>query len=145
LQLPFFYISKKTGARWDWNEFGNEQQLPIDELVTMSNTQRTFFEENWVVIDGFCDEEYQKFTDYDIYDYLQVSRFYDKTLCPRNIDDVFSMSVPDIETKVPNMSRGVKNTIILRANDFIKIGKLDSLKTIKALEKALGCELSRAE
>jgi hypothetical protein len=139
------YLSKKTGVRYEWDEFGNEQQLPIEELVTMRNSQRRFFEDNWVVIDGFVDAEYQEFSDLEILDYLQVSKYYDNTLCPRNIDDVFSMSVAQIEEKVPNMSRGVKNTIILRANEFIKIGKLDSLRTIKALETALNCELSRSE
>ena len=43
------------------------------------------------------------------------------------------------------MSESVKRSAIIRANDKIKDGSLDSIKKVKLLEEVLGCELTSPE
>lgn len=138
------YISKKTGYTVAWDSFKSKQPISLEELITMKNTQRIFFERNWILLSTFADAEYEnEFSIEEILDFLQVRQYYSNVLCPENLEEIFDMNATEIENRVPNMSIGVKTAISVRANELIEFGKLDSLTKIKALEKALGCELIR--
>ena len=144
LHNPLQYISTKTGLRVEWANYDITQPLSLEELIAMRNSQRKFFEKTWISIKGFNDPEYEDlFSVEEILDFLQVKQCYSNSLCPNNIDDIFSLSPDEIEKRVPNMSSGIKNSIIVRANELIKDNKLDSFKIITTLEKVLNCELSR--
>jgi hypothetical protein len=140
------YVSTKSNYKVSWNDNSTPLYFTLDELLIMRNTQPKFFRENWIVIDGFVDEEYANvFSADDIYDYLQVAEYYKSFLCPENIDDLFRMKPNDIVKKLKGMSNTNKDYIILRANQLIEDGTLDSLKVISTLEKELGCELYKKE
>lgn len=141
------YISKKTGFETQWDDLDNtDQPISLEELIIMRNSQRKFYEKNWIKILGFIDPEYEhEFSVEEILDFLQVKQFYKASLCPDNIDDVFELSPEQIKERVPNMSSGIKHSIVIRANELITNGKLDSLKVILALEDTLNCELIRPE
>lgn len=139
------YKSKKTGFQIEWDNVSSQQYLTLEELLTMRNTYRKFFERNWVIIEGFTDEEYSNISAEEILEFLQVKQFYVNLLCPDNIDELFKMSSEEIEKRVATTSSGNKDFIIIRANELIESGELDSLRVINALEKSLNCELSRPE
>jgi len=139
------YKSKKTGFQIEWDNVSSQQYLTLDELLTMRNTYRKFFEKNWVVIEGFIDDEYSDISTEEILDFLQVKQFYTNLLCPENIDELFKMSSEEIEKRLSNTATGSKDFIIIRANELIESGELDSLRVINVLEKSLNCELSRPE
>lgn len=139
------YISKRTGYTVVWDNFKSKQPISLEELITMKNTQRSFFEKNWILLSSFVDAEYEnEYSVEEILEFLQVRQYYSSVLCPENLEEVFEMSASEIESRVPNMSTGVKTAISVRANELIESGRLDSLTKIKALEKALNCELIRA-
>ncbi len=138
------YRSKNNGFQIEWNDTNTPQYLTLEELLVMRNTYRKFFEKNWIVIDGFVDEEYsEQFTVEDILDFLQVKQYYKNLLCPENVDDLFKMSAEEIEKRIKASSSGSRDFIIIRANELIESRKLDSLTVINTLEKVLNCELSR--
>lgn len=139
------YKSKKTGFQIEWDNVSSQQYLTLDELLTMRNTYRKFFEKNWIIIEGFTDEEYADISAEEILDFLQVKSFYTNLLCPENIDELFRMSPEEIEKRIARISSGSKDFIIIRANELIESRQLDGLNIIDALEKSLNCELSRAE
>jgi len=139
------YKSKKTGFQIEWDNVSSQQYLTLDELLTMRNTYRKFFEKNWVVIEGFTDDEYSDISTEEILDFLQVKQYYKNLLCPENIDELFKMSSEEIEKRLSNTATGSKDFIIIRANELIESGELDSLRVINVLEKSLNCELSRPE
>lgn len=140
------YVSKKSGFKVSWNDNTTPLYFSLDELLVMRNTQIKFFEENWIVIDGFVDKEYADvFSADDIYEYLQVTTYYKSYLCPQNIDDLFSMKPDAIIKRLKGTSNINKDFIIIRANQLIEDGTLDSLKVISTLEKELGCELYKKE
>lgn len=139
------YKSKKTGFQIEWDNVSSEQYMSLEELLTMRNTYRKFFEKNWIIIEGFTDDEYSDISSEEILDFLQVKQFYKTLLCPENIDDLFKMKPEEIEKRISNSSAGNKDFIIVRANELIESGELDSLRVINTLEKSLNCELSRPE
>lgn len=138
------YISKNTGFQTSWDIYGNPQPMSLEELLVMRNSQRKFFERPWIRINGFTDPDYNSiFSVEEILEFLQVKQYYKSSLCPDNIDDIFKLSPAEIEQRVPNMSNGTRANIVVRANDLIESGKLDSLTVIMTLEKVLKCDLSR--
>lgn len=140
------YVSKKTGLTTSWENYGVPQPLTLEELVTMRNTQINFFKRNLIIIEGFQDPEYNEtYSVEEILAYLQVTQYYTSSLCPSNLDDVFKMTPDKIEECVPRMSSGVKNSILVKANELIQSGEIDSIKMVRSLEKALGCELSEVK
>lgn len=140
------YKSKKTGFQIDWDNVQSQQYLSLDELLTMRNTFRKFFEKTWIIIDGFVDDEYSNmFSVEEILDFLQVKQYYKNLLCPENINELFNMTPDEITKRIATASSGSKDFIIIKANELIESGNLDSLKTINTLEKVLNCELSRPE
>ncbi len=140
------YISKKTGFQTSWEGHGAIQPLTLEELIVMRNSQMMFFEQNWIMIEGFVDSEYEEmFSAEEIIEFLQVKQYYKGFLCLDNIDSIFTMNPDEIEDKISKMSAGFKNSIIVRANDLINSGEIDSRKVISTLEKALKTKFSLDE
>lgn len=46
------YVSKKTGAIVEWQNFDAEQYMTVEELLYMRNSQPRFFKEPWIRIVG---------------------------------------------------------------------------------------------
>ena len=141
------YINHKTGDETRWESFGEVQPLSVGDLRAMKAKQLAFFKENWITIDGIeeADEEYQDVETEDIYNALQITKYYSDYLCPDNINEIFNWSVTDIKKKVPRMTKSVQESVLIRANELIKDGILDSISKVKALEEALDCDLATHE
>ena len=138
------YVNHKSGDKYQWQKIGDVQSLYVSDLRAMKSNQVRFFEENWVLIEGIADsdEEFDEVTDDDIYDALQITQYYKDRLCPKNIGEIFNWSNSDIKLKVPKMAQTVKESLVVRANELIKSGVLDSISKVKALEEVLNCELA---
>ena len=132
------YVSNRAGGlNADWDEFGSEQYLDIKELMNMRNTQKRFFDDNWIVIRDSDDGEY---TADEIYTFLRVAErygdFYDKD----NLDTFFDLSPDQMKDKVSRVSDGIKELLISTALDKFKSGEIDSIKKKEAIKTALGIE-----
>ena len=124
------YKSKKTGERFEWEQFGDEQDMELQELKNARNSSKAFFSNNWFLID-----------DPEIIEYLGVEQYYKYALSNAQLDELFSKGVADIKKAVEHMSRGQKRTLAYRAKQMIADGTIDSIKTINALEECLAIEL----
>lgn len=138
------YVNHKSGDKYQWQKMGDVQNLYVSDLRAMKSNQVRFFEENWILIEGIADsdEEFNEVTDDDIYDALQITQYYKDRLCPKNIGEIFNWSNSDIKSKVPKMAQTAKESLVVRANELIKSGVLDSMSKVKALEEVLNCELT---
>lgn len=54
----FFYKDPKTHNRYRMNNFGDEEYITIDELMTMKNRHRAYLENMWIVIVDVLDDRY---------------------------------------------------------------------------------------
>lgn len=124
------YISSRTGETHEWDEYGDTEYFELSELVTMRNSQKRFFTENWIMID-----------DIDVLQFLGVEKYYEKALNSEDMDALFEFSPDEVKEKIQGMTDGMKNTVAFCASERIQNGTLDSRKMITALENALGTEL----
>lgn len=129
-QGSLIYKSHKTGEKFEWDSFGDEQYMELKELKNAKTSSKKFFENNWFMFD----EDW-------IVDFLGVSQYYKTAVKIEDFDNIFFMSPDDIIKLVSEMSSSKKRSVAYRARQLINEGKIDSIKTIKALEKALGISL----
>ena len=132
------YKSAKTiGYTIDWDAYGSVEYVELSELVSMRNTARRFFEDNWIVL-----EDTENFTAVQLYDFLRVTKYYENAFTPETTDTIFDMNDKEIIRVVSELSKGMKDTIATRAKEKIDAKELDSNKKIEALETALNVKFS---
>lgn len=129
-QGTLIYISNRTGERFTWDSFGDEQDMDLKELKNAKNSSKIFFENNWFLID-----------DPEIIDYLGVTKYYENSLKYDSFDDLFEKKPSEIKEILSKISNGQKLSVIYRAKQLIEDGSIDSIKTINALENSLSVEL----
>ena len=139
------YIDPVTKEKISWQQCGEILQLPLATLRHMKNGAVKFFTNQLILITGFADENAEKYEVADIYKCLYISQYYNEILDPANYDDICNWKPSDIKEKVSMLSSGAKGKLIVALNTYIEKGLLDSLKTIRAFEEALGCDLRRAD
>ena len=125
------YASRKNkGLECRWEHNGDVEYLEYAELVSMRNTQRKFFENNWIVIE---DSDY---TAEEVYRALSVQKYYEYNL--QSIDDIFTFPEKTIREIAEKASKGLKDNIIARARVLYSEGSdlFDSSKRVKMFEDA---------
>ena len=125
------YKSKKTGERFIWDNFGDEQDIELSELKSAKNSYKSFFINNWFLIE-----------DPDVIDYLGVGQYYDNALTFEEFEGLFTESPEDIEKRISGLSKGQKRSVAFRARKLLAEGEVDfSIKVINTLERCLSIEL----
>lgn len=124
------YKSRKTGEVFVWDNFGDEQDMELQELKNAKSASRMFFENNWFMFD-----------DPEVVAYLGVDRYYRNSIPLEDFDEIFSMKPDVLKARIAQLSSGQRNSIAYRARQKIKEGEIDSLKVIGILEESLGIEL----
>lgn len=127
------YISKRTGNRVEWEDFGDIQTMTVGELQIMKGSQPLFFERKLIMIVG----ENAK----DVIDYLQLNKYYADFGSIDEIDAIFEASPEEIKRIVANLPDKAIETIARRAYALIEDGTIDSQRVINALQDSLGYEL----
>ena len=131
------YISKKImGYQVEWDDLGSVEYMELGELASMRNTDRRFFTDNWIVL-----EDTVEYTAMRLYDFLQVSKYFDNVFTPENIDEIFTYSKDKITKTIATLSRGLKETIAARAKQKLDEDTLDK-NIIDTLESALGIQIT---
>ena len=124
------YKSRRTNERFVWETFGDEQDMDLQELKNARNSSKTFFENNWFLID-----------DPEVLEYLGVSQYYKYALNFDSFDGLFNKSPDEISDTISRLSTGQKKSVAYRAKELIANGSIDSIKVINALEESLSIEL----
>ena len=137
------YISSRSnGINADWDEFGSVQYLDLRELVNMRNTQKRFFNDNWIVLRDTDDGE---FTADEIYKFLRVDDKYGSYYDCDNIETFFDLSPKQMKEKVATLSDGIKELLTIMACDKFESGEIDSIKKTQAIKDALGIKDDEGE
>lgn len=124
------YKSKKTGERFIWEAFGDEQEIELAELKAAKNSYKAFFVNNWFLFD-----------DPEIVEWLGMNQYYKHALNSASFDKLFEKTPDEIEKTINELSGGQKKSVAFRAKQLIAEGTIDSIKVINALEKSLSVEL----
>lgn len=136
-----YYKNLVTQERVVWENFGETQVMTLRELRAMRTTQPAFFKNQWLIIVGVADGEDCEATPYEICKCLVVTEYYKDFIDPDDFDLVCEWDENEIKCRIEMMAPGVRENLIIALNEYISSGRLDSIKKIKAFEKALDCEL----
>lgn len=128
-----FYKSKRNGSIVEWQRFGEDQPMDVDELMYMRNTQPTFFKEQWVRLVGDNAD--------DVFNFLHLDRYCKNNLKFDSFDDVFEMTPSEIESTVKEFAPSLRESVARRAKELCEDETLTDIKTIKAIERATGFTL----
>lgn len=123
------YISPRTGERFEWDGYGDEQDMELRELKTAKASAKKFYEENWFLLDDW------------VIRYLGVESCYKNALNPEEFDRLFSADPDELRARISEMSEGQRDSVAYRAKELISEKRLDSLRVIGVLEDALGIDL----
>lgn len=126
------YTSKRTGEKFLWGHYGDEQDIQLMELRNARNTSKKFFDHNWFVFDD----------EYDwVIDFLGVRAFYNNIINLEGVDALFKKAPEQITAELATLTNGQKRTVAYRAMEMIRNKEIDSLSVIEVLEKGLGIAL----
>lgn len=132
-----FYSSKKImGYTVEWEDMGSIEYMELGELASMKNTDKRFFEDNWIIL-----SDTDEYTALQLYDFLKVSKFYKNVFTPENIDEVFTYGKDKLIKTLSTLSRGMKETIAVRAKQKLDENTLDK-NIIDVLESSLGIQFT---
>ena len=129
-QGKLVYKSKHTNETFIWDKFGDEQDIELRELKNAKSSDKAFFINNWFM-----------FKDEWIINYLGIRQFYKNALTIDRFDDIFTMNPKELKKALEEVPEGQKSSVVFRAKELIRDGKIDSLATISILEKCLNTEL----
>lgn len=135
------YKNPRTQETFIWEHSGDVQFLSMSDLKTMKAQDVGYFKNQWIVIVGVADDSDCKAKPTDIYKALAIDIYYKNFIDPTTFDEACNWTEDEIAEKVATLSDGAKQNLTVALNGFVKNGKLDSRKRIKAFEKALDCEL----
>jgi len=137
------YTSTRNGGmNAEWTDFGELQYLDVRELLLMRNSQKRFFNDNWISLKDTDDGEY---TADEIYKFLRVDDKYGDFYDADNIETFFDLNEKQMADKVSRMSRGMKDLVSVMALDKIENDEIDSVKKRRAIIKVLGLEIGEDE
>lgn len=135
------YKNPRTQETFIWEHSGDVQFLSMSDLKTMKAQDVGYFKNQWIVIVGVADDSDCKAKPADIYKALAIDIYYKNFIDPTTFDEACNWTEDEIAEKVATLSDAAKQNLTVALNGFVKNGKLDSRKRIKAFEKALDCEL----
>lgn len=131
------YVSKKIiGYSIEWDAYGSVEYLELSELLSMKNTSKSFYVNNWIFF-----EDTEEYSAVDIYEFLEVTKYFENAIIGEDLDNIFLKTPKEITKIVSKLSRGIKDTIAAKARILIDAKELDSTNRIEALEEALDVEL----
>ena len=88
-QGRLIYISKKTGETFEWDGFGEEQEMELRELKAAKNSyNKAFYSNNWFMFNP--EDEW-------VIDYLGVRQYYKNAVNVDEFDDMFATIVGGID------------------------------------------------
>lgn len=137
-----YYRNPISGESIIWDNIGEVQTVSMRELRAMKSRNIGYFKNQWIIVLGVADGEECEATPADIYKTLIVGQYYTNFISPDSFKDVCSWDEKKIAERVPMLTNAAKENLIIALNGYIKSGQLDSIKRIRAFEKALGCELA---
>ena len=122
------YISRRqNGYEVTWENQGDTDYLELGELVSMRNSQRAFFEKNWIGIN-----------DPEVIEYLGVGKFYDNALTYEEMTELIHLPFEEMSEKIKVMPKGMRDTLKIQLAKKIRDKEIDSIKVIDFLKSELG-------
>lgn len=127
------YISKKTGAEWNWGDFGDVEYLEFQELQTMRSGQKKFLDEPHIIV-----------LDDDAVNYLGLTKMYEGLIDVNTLGSVVKLNQSDFEDIIEKSPKGIRHTIISILKDKVENDDEDvSIKKINYINKRFNLDIGK--
>ena len=125
------YVSKATGARYVWSEYGSVEYLTFGEINTMRSQYPKFIKDCLILIE-----------DDDVIELFNLDSVYENVYSVEELDNFFKKSNFEIEELIITLPNGVKKSLVSRAKELIESEVLTDYRKIKTLETQLNVDLT---
>lgn len=128
------YTSKKSGAEYVFSKMGDVEYIEYQELLTMRSSQRRFLDEPFIVI-----------LDEDVVNALGLTKQYEsfQFINDGELDQVFRIRFDEFKALLETSPIGIKHSIVSRARELYKEGKLDSVRVVNYLNDRFDAEIGQ--
>ena len=124
------FKSQLSGFTVKTTNFGQTVKIPYKDLVYVHNiSPRAFHEGSIIVLNEHLQEEFN------------LGDVYKNVITPNNIQKVLKLDSEDLSKFISDMPSGMKPALYDEARKMYRDGRLDSIRTVEAIEKEFGISL----
>lgn len=124
------FKAPKSNFVYVFNSFGDEEEIPFEELkLTRNGDNIKFFKNHWFLID-----------DINVLEQLGIKRFYTDSLSFEEFEELFELSLDEIKSKISKLTPGQKTAVGVLTREKINNNEISDLNVIHALEVSLDTE-----
>lgn len=124
------FKSQLSGFTVKTTNFGQTVKIPYKDLVYVHNVSpRAFHEGHIIVLNEHLQEEFN------------LGNVYKSVITPNNIQKVLKLDSKDLSKFISDMPSGMKPALYDEARKMYRDGRLDSIRTVEAIEKEFGISL----
>lgn len=127
------YVSKKTGAKYRWDQIGKLQYISMSELVNMNNNNKDFLVKPLIILQ-----------DMRAVNFFRLSQVYENVAQINNLKSIFNSLDMDRITSTLKLGINVnmRDVLVSKISQMIKNNVLNNIKIIKLCEKELRYDFS---
>lgn len=126
-----FFVGKKTGMLYQWNEYGAEYEVEYRDLVIAVRTRSDFIFTPYFIIE---DEDF-------IEEFPVVKKFYDESYDVTEIKSILYLPFEDMKRAVTALPKGALKTLETMVSTEVSNKNLDSVQKIRYFDEIFGTEL----
>ena len=124
------FKSQLSGFTVKTTNFGQTVKIPYKDLVYVHNiSPKPFHEGSLIVLNEHLQEEFN------------LGSVYKNVITPNNIQKVLKLDSEDLSKFISDMPSGMKPALYDEARKMYRDGRLDSIRTVEAIEKEFGVSL----
>ena len=124
------FKSQLSGFTVKTTNFGQTVKIPYKDLVYVHNiSPKAFHEGIIIVLNEHLQEEFN------------LGDVYKNVITPNNIQKVLKLDSEDLSKFISDMPSGMKPALYDEARKMYRDGRLDSIRTVEAIEKEFGISL----
>lgn len=124
------FKSQLSGFTVKTTSFGQTVKIPYKDLVYVHNiSPNAFHEGHIIVLNEHLQEEFN------------LGDVYKNVITPNNIQKVLKLDSEDLSKFISDMPSGMKPALYDEARKMYRDGRLDSIRTVEAIEKEFGVSL----
>ena len=131
-QGKLFMTGDKSGMTYVWNGYGDVIDVEYRDLVSAIQSRSPFVYNPFFIIEN----------DDFIAEFSQLKTFYDEKYAMMDLRGVLKLNAPEMAREIEKLPEGAKQSLRSIASTAIQNGEIDSISKIKAIDEALGTQLS---
>ncbi|MDU3410094.1 hypothetical protein [Clostridium sp.] len=118
------YKTKETNTMLIWNNYGDEHEMKIGEVINMLGESEKFLKQPWLIVD---DEEFVEA--------MNLGELYDLVFDLEDLDKFFKQSANKIKEELNRLSEKMRNDVLNRAISMIYNGEINNLQLVQFLKR----------